>query len=266
MELIRFNNLSRFKEMTHFISTRNGGVSTGLFSSLNLSFGVDDDPKKVLQNRYLLSESVGIPLKNFVFGRQVHGNQVKVITTADKGKGSNSRLTAFCDTDAFVTNTPGICMMVLAADCVPLIFYDPQTKTAGITHAGWRGTLKRIAQQTVLAMKEQSGSDTRNIIAGIGPSIGPCCNETGEEVVEEVINTYGNHHGHIIKNPLTGKSHFDLWYSNTFQLLELGIKKENIELANLCTHCHTETFFSARYDKARSGRFGAGIIIWPDDM
>lgn len=161
-------------------------------------------------------------------------------------------------TDALVTNTPGVALMLRFADCVPIALYDPYRHVVALAHAGWKGTIGRIAQKTVRAMGEVCGSRPADIMAGIGPAIGPCCYQIGEDVVQKVRETFAL--GSLpFQQRVDGSLFFDLWEANRRQLAALGIKR--IESATLCTACHNDEFFSHRADGGRTGRFGVVIGI-----
>ena len=248
-----FENLSRKKGIMHFISTRDGGVSKHPFDTLNLSFNVSDDPKHVASNRKFLSSALGFKVESLTTAKQVHGNKVAAVTKDMRGKGSNDHASALNGIDAMVTDIPGILLMVQVADCVPLLFYDPKRKVIAATHAGWRGTVLKIAKNTVDTMIKQYRSDPTHIYVGIGPSIGPCCYEVGREVLREASKD-------LIKTR-NGKNYFDLWEANKSQLIETGIPASNIEVSQLCTLCNSDTFFSSRAGGGVTGRFGAGIML-----
>lgn len=256
-----FKSLSAFAGIKHFVSTRHGGVSSNAYSSLNIGFGTDDDASLVLQNRQNMAKSVDIPLDAFVMLNQVHGKNVSVVTSDMKGLGAFGRENAICATDAMVTNQPNICLFVMSADCVPILFFDPVKKAIGACHAGWRGTLAKIAQATVLAMTANYGCNPADIIAAIGPSIGPCCYNVGGEVIDSVLRTFGSTDALIRFDKFDWKPYFDLWCTNKVLLQEVGINERNIETSGICTQCRHTDFFSSRHGKGITGRFGAGIML-----
>lgn len=247
-----FENLSRQKGITHFITTRKGGVSRKPFDTLNLGFNVPDDPKHVAKNRALLAEALGFPIGSLTTAKQVHGNKVAIVNKGQRGR----ELDGF---DAMITDVPGICLMVQIADCPPLLLYDPVHKVIGAVHAGWRGTVKKIAFNAVMSMSKIFKSDPHNIYVGIGPSIGPCCYEVGDEVVREVADKLNDPDELIIKR--NGKDYFDLWEANKRQLIEAGVPGSNIEVSGICTKDNSDTFFSSRASNGLTGRFGAGIML-----
>ena len=151
--------------------------------------------------------------------------------------------------------------MVLAADCVPVLMYDPRVRVIAAVHAGWRGTVGRITAKTVERMREEFGCEPRDVIVGIGPSIGPCCFEVGEEVVEAAREGLGDLTGLIEPGKQAGKYLLNLWEANRRQLRQVGVEDIRIEVAGICTVCHHDRFFSYRGDRGNTGRFGAGIML-----
>jgi YfiH family protein len=261
LSILSFEKLSRYKEIGHFVSTRNGGHSHSPYDSFNLSFNVGDNSEKVLNNRKLLAEALSVPLTSLTTAKQIHDGHVCLVSGEMRGKGSLDYQGAIDATDAMVTNVPNICIMILLADCVPILFYDPSKKAIGVAHAGWKGTLLLVAEKTVKALHEHFGSSPQDIIVGIGPSIGPCCYEVGLEVVAEVEHVFGAKDYCIRKEPQEGRGYFDLWGANLKQLLRTGIPEENIEIAEMCTCHHSNLLFSHRYEKGKTGRFGTGIFV-----
>jgi hypothetical protein len=164
-------------------------------------------------------------------------------------------------TDATITALPGICLMVMVADCVPVLLFDPVKRVSAVIHAGWRGTVHQITSNTIDTMVSHFGCNPADILAGIGPSIGPCCYEVGEDVKEFVLQSFGTTDGYLVRQKHSSKIHFDLWYANHKQLAGKGVKPENIESSKLCTLCNSETFFSSRASGGITGRFAAGIYI-----
>jgi polyphenol oxidase len=149
----------------------------------------------------------------------------------------------------------------MVADCVPLLLFDPVKKVVAVIHAGWRGTVQHITSNTIKVMIDRFGSNPADILAGIGPSIGPCCYEVGEEVKAVVHESFGTTEGYLVSQPHSEKPYFDLWYANQKQLIELGLKPENIETSQICTKCNHRMFYSSRADKGVTGRFAAGIFL-----
>lgn len=255
-----FQNLLPFKEISHFVSTRNGGFSKSPYDSLNLGLHVGDNPETVLKNRQHLASVLGIPLDNFTTARQVHGCNV---VTVKKSDGAFHYDMSIAETDAMITDIPNICLMVLQADCVPILLFDAEKKVIGASHAGWKGTLSKIAQNTVRALQERFNCIPKDIYVGIGPSIGPCCYEVGAEIISKVTSNRDVYKGYMGAMISDNKGFFNLWETNKRQLIQMGIPEKNIEVAQICTRCNHDRFFSYRYQQKETGRFGAGIILNP---
>jgi polyphenol oxidase len=238
----------------HFITGREGGVTKGEKGSLNLSYNVGDEAENVFHNRTALAKAMGIEEKCLIFPKQVHGNNVVHIKPDNVDTLSEAG-------DALITSTAGVCLMTTAADCVPILLFDPDKKAIAAVHAGWRGTVSKIVANTLTAMKEKFGSEPQNIKVGIGPSISPEVYEVGEEVVEAVHQVFEDDAAQLlVKSGETGRAKFNLWDANKIQLLRLGVREENIEVAGICTFSNQDEFFSARGSK-NSGRFAAGILL-----
>jgi len=261
LDILFFENLSEFKEIRHFVSTRKGGVSKSPFDSLNLGLRVGDNPDNVFKNRKRLATTIGIPLRHFTIGEQIHSGNVTIIAEELRGKGSTNHKEAINATDAMVTNIVDICLVILVADCVPILFFDPVKRAIGFAHAGWKGTLQFIAQKTVRAMEKAFGSLPRDIVVGVGPSIGPCCYKVGPDIISQVEIIFHTKKEYILNESKSGEGYFDLWKANLTQLLHAGIKRKNIEMAMMCTCHNPDLFFSYRHQKGSTGRFCAGITI-----
>jgi hypothetical protein len=235
----------------HGVFTRLGGRSAGAFASLNVGHTVGDDAAHVEANHAAIYAALGLDPARVVCGRQVHGHQVAVVAASDGGR-------ALAATDALVTDDPRLALMLRFADCAPVLFAAPRVGAVGIAHAGWRGAVARVAAHTVLAMVEAFGCRAEEILASVGPCIGPCCYEVGPEVVAQVEAAFGGAaQGMISRRRADGAAYLDLWEANTQQLREVGV--ERIERAALCTRCRRDLFFSHRGDGGRTGRFGVVI-------
>lgn len=256
--LLKFENLEKVPGLVHFITTRVGGVSLPPYASFNLGLHTADNHDHVLVNRSILAQVTGIAKEKFLYASQVHSGDVKII---DKTSLENGTLSQNPRTDATITSIHGICLMVMVADCVPVILFDPVKRVSAVIHAGWRGTVKHITSNTIRAMIEHFSCDPADLLAGIGPSIGPCCYEVGEDVRAFVEESFGTVDGYLIPGKHATKPHFDLWYANHKQLTDNGVKPGNIETSKLCTLCNSETFFSSRASAGITGRFAAGICM-----
>lgn len=252
-----FNLFSKGKEVFQAITTRIGGVSPPPFDSLNLDVNGGDSPENVMENYQLLSNALGFELDTLVTCKQVHGDRVIEVRREDRM--NCSFLHCREEADAMVTRDPGLFLMVRIADCIPVMFFDPCKKVVGIAHIGWRGALKKIAMKTGKFLIDKYNSDPATILTGIGPCIAPCCYEVDKKVGSLFRKSFS--YGDTLIEKRGGRSFLNLWEANRRQLMETGIREENIELANLCTSCHSHIFFSHRKEKGRTGRFCALIGI-----
>ncbi|MFO7977240.1 MAG: peptidoglycan editing factor PgeF [Bacteroidales bacterium] len=259
--LYHFENLSAEPSIRHYVSTRKGGFSRKPFCGLNIGFHVGDDNFSVLQNRRQLSQAAGLNLMCCTFAQQDHTANIAIIDRKSRGRGADDWESAIPNTDGMITNVENICLNVQVADCVPILLYDPRQRVIAALHAGWKGTLKRIAPHAIEMMIQQYGCKAENILAGLGPSNGPCCYEVGEDVKRETLMAFGSTHQVILPGKTPGKYIFDQWQANKMQLLEYGLKEEHIELSGLCSQCHHDTFFSSRADHGTTGRIAAGIML-----
>jgi len=260
--LVRHPGLTRLAGLAHATAERSGGVSQGPYESLNLSFGVGDDPAAVLENRRRFAAALGVHLERAVVAEQVHGARVGVVRSADVGRGSTSQDSRIPGCDALVTDVRDAVLVVLSADCVPLVLFDPVAAAVGVAHAGWRGTLAGVAGATVGTMVSAYSCDPRNIHVGIGPSIGPNDYEIGE--VAEHFR--GLPYASDILSERDGHTYLDLWTANRRQLLAAGILAAHIEVAELSTYAHRARFFSHRRQTqaqpgSKSGIFGTAAWL-----
>jgi hypothetical protein len=255
LELLRFAALSD-AGCIHAITTRLGGTSQGQWSTLNLGHTVGDDPAHVEANHRLVFAALGLELPRVVCGRQAGGNRVALVTAEQAGQ-------VIPNTDALVTLDPGLPLMLRFADCVPVLFWEPQRRAVAIAHAGWRGTVQRVAARTVQTMVSRLGCRAEDIRAAIGPSIGPCCFEVGPELVHTVRQQFGQVAEGWIGPGRGDRSFVDLWQVNAWQLREVGL--EQIESAEVCTRCHRDRFYSHRGDGGKTGRFAGIIAGRPDE-
>jgi YfiH family protein len=236
------------------VTTRDGGVSTGSYQSLNLGLLVGDDPAAVLTNRARVAAATGSSLDDFVFCQQSHQPNVQIVTAEHRGRGARTMADAIAATDALVTAVPGITLAVLAADCVPLVLFDPVARVLACVHAGWGGTVRGVTPAAVEAMRTLGAEPTR-IIAGIGPAIHPDRYQVGAEVAALAEQAFGNQVDAVVRPDGTGKWLFDLWQANAVQLTTAGVPVDQVYIAGRDTGPSTP-FFSHR-SEAPCGRFAA---------
>jgi YfiH family protein len=216
------------------VTTRAGGVSGGPYASLNLGLHVGDDPAAVRENRARAAGALDLGRDDLVFARQVHGRAVAVVGAADRGRGAHGDDDALDGVDALVTATPGLGLAVLAADCVPLVVYDPTAHVLGCVHAGWRGTVARVAAAAIEAM-EGLGARAGDVLAAIGPAIEPDRYQVGPEVADAAADAFGHRAGGLLRPDGTGRWLFDLGAANRLALLDSGVAPGRILPARVGT-------------------------------
>ena len=253
--------LTDTKIVHHGFSTRLGGVSQGCYASMNLSFTRGDDEAAVRENYHRIAKSIGVKCENMVLSQQTHTTNVRVVTEKDKGKGIVKPLD-YTDVDGMVTNIHGICLVTFYADCVPLYFVDPVQKAIGLSHSGWRGTVGKIGKETIRKMEEQYGSDPKDILAAVGPSICKDCYEVSEDVILEFQKNFRERYWKdLFYRKENGKYQLDLWKANEIIFKESGILPEHIAVTNVCTHCNSEILYSHRTSGDRRGNLAAFLAL-----
>lgn len=243
MPTYHFENLAMGGQV-HAVFTRLGGASRGPFSTLNVGNSVGDDGAAVAENHARIYAHLGLGADRVVSPHQVHGNRIAVVTAEHAGQ-------VIPSTDGLVTNTPQLTLLLRFADCQPILLYDPKHHALGLVHAGWRGVAQGIARRGVEAMQEAFGTEPRDLVAGLGPAIGPCCYTVGHKVAAAMGYALPNWSQamHIQEDGWR----FDLSAANAQQLAASGV--QNIEQAGLCTSCRNDEFFSHRADNGQTGRF-----------
>lgn len=253
-----FESFQKTGIVKHCFSTRKGGVSTGVYDSMNLQFR-NDKKENVIKNYKIICDAIGIDYQNIVFSSQVHEDKIYDVKEQDRGKGllKESDIKNF---DGLITNKKNIALTTFYADCVPLFFLDYINKVIAISHSGWKGTVKQIGVKTVDKMVKEYNCNKENILVGIGPSIGVCCFEVEYPVVEEFEKNIPFSSKYIYKDKnKEGKYKIDLQRINYELLTSCGIKNKNIEIADVCTMCNNELLFSHRVMGNERGSL-AGIM------
>jgi YfiH family protein len=252
---------SQFPGLVAGFTIRTGGVSEQPYGSFNMGLHVGDVSDHVIANRRQLAEQLDMPFEAWTCADQVHGNQVCQVTAAGAGKDSLDDVIA--STDGLFTDKKGILLASFYADCVPLYFLDPASGAIGLAHAGWKGTVGRIAEEMVKAFGHHYQSKPEQLLVAIGPSIGGCCYEVDERIMEQV-RTSAKHWESSATASQNGKYMLDLRRLNTEILVEAGVGGGQILSAEWCTSCRTDLFFSHRKEAGTAGKTGrmASFIGW----
>ena len=239
-----FPGLSQFNSLSHRVFTRHYGYSNHPCKSLNISYAVGDDPASVEQNLNLIHHN--IKADSLIHMNQQHGKTV--ITLRGWKETASDRV---FDADACITNVPSIAIMVKQADCQGVILFDPEKKVVAVVHSGWKGSVLDILGETVKRMHSDFDCSPLNILAAIGPSLGPCCAE---------FKTWRDIFPEHFKKHMAGEYNFNFWSISEMQLVNAGLKRDNIERAGICTKCRTDLFFSYR-GEGITGRFATVAMI-----
>jgi polyphenol oxidase len=251
LKYFQFELLDR-QPVCHAIFTRQGGVSPVPYHSLNIGGNMGDSDENIIENKKIIFNTLNIPFDSQYDVWQVHGCHVDIPELPRKP------LQKYVQADAILTDNPGLTLVMRFADCVPILLYAPVKHVAGIVHAGWQGTLINTIGAAIKSMKSRFNIDPQEIIAGIGPSIGPDHYSIHEDVLIRVKDTFGQGWQKVIQFT-EGKIYLNLWKANEINLLNSGVEK--IEIAKICTACHTEDWFSHRAEGGKTGRFCALIKL-----
>ena len=251
----QFANMAQQPGLVHGIFTRQGGQSRAPFNSLNVGLGIGDQPDVVAENRRRVAACLGVD--RLVFTNQVHADGILTVKVEDL-LGWTGSLHEKKTADAVITDATGICLAIQVADCQAVVVYDPDRAVVANIHSGWRGSITNIIGRTVQTMIAEFGCDPGNLLAGISPSLGPCCAEF-VNFKQEIPKEFWSYR--------MSKDHFDFWAISRDQLIQAGVPKKSIEISGCCTRCHPEHFYSYRLEQA-TGRFvvAAGLAAGaPED-
>ncbi|MFZ5965835.1 MAG: peptidoglycan editing factor PgeF [Bacillota bacterium] len=237
---------------------RLGGYSKKPYDSLNMGFKNGDNAVDVRQNYLKIGNAIGLDVDRMVLGDQVHGDKVRIVVNEDQGKGI-TRSSDIKDIDGLITKENKLGIITVYADCVPIFILDTINKVIALAHAGWKGTVAKIGQKTLLEMTKAFGTKSKNCLAAIGPSIGKCCYEVDDQVIDKFNENFTNPEKFVFSKD-NGKYMLDLWKANAISLEEMGILQRNITISNLCTQCNHDLLFSHRAGNGVTGRMAA--IMW----
>lgn len=259
--VLQFSIFNQTDMVKHGFSTRLGGVSTGIYASMNLGQSRGDDPEKVQRNYRIIADTIGVSTEWMVCSDQTHTTNVKVVTKEDAGKGL-LHPKDYQDIDGLITNVPGLCLVTYYADCVPLLFLDPVQKVIASSHSGWRGTVGHMGEITIQKMQSEFGCRPEHILAAIGPSICQDCYEVSEDVIQQFQQAFPeNIWADLYYRKENGKYQLNLWKANEWILLNSGILPEHLAVTNLCTCCNSDLLFSHRASHGKRGTLAAFLAL-----
>lgn len=259
--VLGYESLRSCSNISHFVTTRQGGCGAGAYGTFNCSPYCGDEPSVVARNQQRLIATLPYHPRELIIPRQTHGTEVRLIDESFLNAPAETRREMLTGVDALITQLPGCCLCVTTADCIPLLLYDTKRKAVAAIHAGWRGTLNRLVAHTLRQMRQQFGTEGADLLACVGPGISLNSFEVGDEVYEAFCNEGFDPALIARHNRQTDKYHLDLWEANRLQLIDFGTPATQIELAEICTYLHHEQFFSARRLGIQSGRILSGIQI-----
>ena len=261
-DVVQVGALAALAGVSHAFSTRRGGVSHGPYDSLNLGLGVGDEPAAVHENRRRFFGTLGIDPGRAVRVRQVHGEGVLVVdrTLAARTGFPRVLLDEDFEYDALVTDLPGLALTVSTADCLPILIADPRRRAVAAVHAGWRSTVRRIAERAVGALRERYGTEPGDCVAALGPGIRCCCYEVDAPVIEPLARALPSW-GACVRAAGDGRWTLDLAAANRHVLAAAGLDPGAIHDAGLCTRCRQDLFYSYRGQGARTGRMMNTIML-----
>jgi YfiH family protein len=260
IKFLKCKALDNTNLVIHAFSTRLGGVSKSPFSSLNLSYNVNDQINCVLENRKIILDLLKIDYRDIVSTQQIHKDRITIVKEKDRGKGAFVYSDAIKESDALITNLPRMPLLMCYADCVPIFILDPIKKVIGLIHSGRKGTKLELTLKTIWEMREIFKIDLSSCLAAIFPSIGPCCYS-----IKNKIDNY-DQEGNEFRNKLfynknKNEYFFDLKKENYLQLIKAGLAEKNIYVNEICTADQPELFFSYRRDKGNTGRMAAIFML-----
>lgn len=241
----RYHLLSGYPQLSHAVFTRHGGTSQSPYDRLNTSYDVGDLPRHVAANLSIIKDA--LKARRLLTMKQVHGTGVLVVHKEDAWRRVRTP-----SADAVITDVPGLAVLVKQADCQGTILFDPNRNVVAVAHCGWRGNVADILSKVVARMRAEFGSEESDLLACIGPSLGPCCAEFVDHrvIFPECFQVFG----------IDSTAKFDLKAISRWQLLNAGLREENIQISDICTRCRTDLFYSYR-GEGRTGRFGTVAML-----
>ena len=260
--LLTFPKLEKTGILRHCFTTRDGGASEGMYTSLNFRDHEGENRAHLLENFRRVARVFETTEDRYVCTIQTHTKNVRVVTEEDAGKGT-TRPRDYEDVDGLVTDVPGLILAAFTSDCVPVYFADPRHRAVGIAHSGWRGTVQRISREVIRRMEVQYGTDPSDLVCAVGPSICQDCYEISDDVAEHFLAAFPGHEEEILINKHNGHWQLDLWGANRIILEEAGVPADQISVTDICTCCNAGRLFSHRATGGMRGNNMAAIMLNP---
>ena len=258
---LQFPEFEKTGLVKHLFSTRAGGVSEGYLGTMNLSYSRGDKKENVDENFRRISEILDCPLERFVLSAQTHTTNIRIVSKEDGGKGIFKKAD-YTDVDGLITNEKNLVLSTFFADCVPLFLLDTKRQVIALSHSGWRGTVGKIGEKTIEIMCSEFGSEKKDIITAIGPSICKDCYEVGPEVAKAFYDIFSKEQTDKIVYPKkAGHYQLDLWQANYQIFLDAGLQPQQICTTDICTSCNKENLFSHRASNGKRGNLGAFMML-----
>lgn len=255
-----YNSLEEINFIRHGFSTRLGGVSEGIFESMNLALNRGDYPDCVIENYHRICDSIGLEFESLTASAQDHHTFVRRVTSADRGVGIY-KPRDMQSVDALITDEAGVTLVTYYADCTPLFFVDTRRKAIGLAHAGWRGTVGRIGEKVIEKMTGCFGTDPADLVCAVGPAISKCCYEVDKACADEFYSLADLDNSRFIFPRENNKFMIDLLEANRQILVKAGVKEENITISDLCTKCNSSLLWSHRATNGQRGTMCALMCI-----
>lgn len=257
---LTYNSLKEIKFINHAFSTRLGGVSEGIFSSMNMAFNRGDNPDSVTENYRRLCKSAGFDFDTLVASAQDHHTFVRKVTSDCCGIGI-TKPRDMQSVDALITNEPGVTLVTYYADCTPLFFVDIVKKAIALAHAGWRGTVGKIGEKVIEKMTAEFGTNPKDLVCAVGPAISRCCYEVDKSCADEFYKLEDLDNSRFIIPKENNKFMIDLLETNRQILVEAGVNPDNITVSDLCTKCNSDLLWSHRATNGQRGTMCAMMCI-----
>lgn len=255
-----YKRLSEIKCIRHAFSTRLGGVSEGIFESMNLSFGRGDSDENVIENYKRMCRSAGFSYESLTASAQVHSTVIRRVTKDNCGVGIY-KPKDMQSVDALITNDEGVTLVTYYADCTPVFYVDTEHRAIGLAHAGWRGTVGDISGKVVRSMQEEFSTDLDKLVCAVGPVINKCCYEVSADCADEFFKLFDMESGVVTRGAKPQKFMVDLPLANKLLLMRAGVRKENIVVSDLCTKCNSELLWSHRATNGQRGTMAAFMSL-----